>query len=184
MHFRGLENITYLLKNLKLIQYICLWNCWVLDMISISISVRPKFMILVAILNLCKLEGQIVKIISRIHHFLIQHAKLTVKVIYTAFPHICNWNVYISELDLVYVAKQILPYWLVYVHLEKYIGKNPLRFTVTSGVVIASSSGQAPKDKIEEENEKKGEKFVEGWGKMRKCPTLAHQRSSVWRYCC
>ena len=43
-------------------------------MIRISDTKRPKFMILAAILILCKLEGQDVEIIFGIRHFWIQHA--------------------------------------------------------------------------------------------------------------
>ena len=45
-------------------------------MISISVTIRPKFMILAAILILCKLKGQDVKIIFGIHHLWIQRAQI------------------------------------------------------------------------------------------------------------
>ena len=38
-------------------------------MITIFVTIRPKSMILAAILILCKLEGQDIKIIFGIHHF-------------------------------------------------------------------------------------------------------------------
>ena len=45
-------------------------------MIRISVTKWSKFMILAAILILCKLEGQDVKIIFGIRHFWIQHAQI------------------------------------------------------------------------------------------------------------
>ena len=45
-------------------------------MITIFVTIKPKFMILAAILILCKLKGQDVKIIFGIRHFWIQHAQI------------------------------------------------------------------------------------------------------------
>ena len=39
------------------------------DMITIYVTIRPKFMILATILISCKLEGQNIKIIFGIRHF-------------------------------------------------------------------------------------------------------------------
>ena len=46
-------------------------------MMSISVTIRPKFIILAVILILYKLEGQDIKIIFGIRHFWIQHAQMT-----------------------------------------------------------------------------------------------------------
>ena len=73
-------------------------------MITIFVTVSPKFMILIScILILCKLEGQEVKIIFGIRHFWIQHAQIDLKVIGTAFSYICTSDVHITEMDLVYM---------------------------------------------------------------------------------
>ena len=58
-------------------------------MISISVTIRPKFMTLAAILIFCKVEGQDVKIIFGIHHLWIQHAQIKLKSHrYRFFPHL------------------------------------------------------------------------------------------------
>ena len=58
-------------------------------------------MILAAILILCKLEGQDVKIILVSAIFGFSIPKLTYKVIDTTFSHICTSDVPITEMDLV-----------------------------------------------------------------------------------
>ena len=58
-------------------------------MITIFVTIRLKLMILAAILNLCKLEGQDVKIIFGIRHFWIQRAQIDLKSHrYRFFPHL------------------------------------------------------------------------------------------------
>ena len=49
------------------------------DIISILDNNIPKFLILVAILFLCKLEGQDIRIIFGIHHFWTQHTQIDLK---------------------------------------------------------------------------------------------------------
>ena len=58
-------------------------------------------MILAAILILFILEGQAVIFFFGICHFWIQHAQINLKVIDTAFSHICTSDVHITEMDLV-----------------------------------------------------------------------------------
>ena len=59
------------------------------DMITIFVTIRPKFMILAAILILCILEGQDVKIIFGIRHFWIQHTQIDLQSHrYRFFPHL------------------------------------------------------------------------------------------------
>ena len=75
-------------------------------MFTIFVTIRLKLMILAAILNLCKLEGQDVKIIFGIRHFWIQRAQIDLKVIDTAFSHICTSEVHITEMDNLYIILQ------------------------------------------------------------------------------
>ena len=65
-------------------------------------------MILAAILFLCKLEGQDVKIIFGIHHFWIQHTQIDLKSHRYRFsphfaPHV-TIQASFSEIDLVYLC--------------------------------------------------------------------------------
>ena len=71
-------------------------------MITIFVTIKLKFMILAAILILCKLEGQDVKIIFGICHFWIQHAQINLKSHRYHFSHVCTSYVHITEMDLVY----------------------------------------------------------------------------------
>ena len=82
-------------------------------MITIFVTIRPKFMILAAILILYKLEGQDVNIIFGIRHFWIQHAQIDLKVIDTAFSQICTSDVHITEMDLVYMSFRDSEYLLL-----------------------------------------------------------------------
>ena len=91
VQIRGLRNTTYLWKMLNLIKHtkFAFKIVRFFDMITIFVTIRPKLMILAAILILCKLDGQDVKIIFGIRHFWIQHAQIDLKSHrYRFFPHL------------------------------------------------------------------------------------------------